>query len=103
MWSTSLGALTRTSWWPPFRMGRWHCRRPRTGHALPQAHEVEHDPSPSGVGRMAAEGHGIAERLERVKHKLATTLLVVAALVVATLTSVTTTSRPALAAPGTGP
>src|SRR5215218_7678913 len=61
------------------------------------------DPSPSGVGRMAAEGRGIAERLERVKHKLATTLLVVAALVVATLTSVTTTSRPALAAPGTGP
>jgi len=52
---------------------------------------------------MAAEGRGIAERLERVKHKLATTLLVVAALVVATLTSVTTTSRPALAAPGTGP
>jgi hypothetical protein len=38
-----------------------------------------------------------------VQHKLATTLLVVAALVVATLTSVTTTARPALAAPGTGP
>jgi hypothetical protein len=35
-----------------------------------------------------------------VKHKLATTLLVVAALVVATLTSVTTTARPAQAAAG---
>jgi hypothetical protein len=38
-----------------------------------------------------------------VKHKLATTLLTVAALVVATLAGVTTTARPASARPGTGP
>ena len=42
------------------------------------------------------------ERLERVKHKLATTLLLVAALAVATLSTVTTTTRPALAANGPG-
>jgi hypothetical protein len=52
---------------------------------------------------MAAEGRRIAGRLERVKHKLATTLLMVTALVVAILTSVTTTARPALAASGIGP
>ena len=39
-----------------------------------------------------------AERLKRVKHKLATTLLVVAALLMATLSAVVTTPRPALAA-----
>ena len=42
------------------------------------------------------------ERLENVKHKLATTLLLVAALAVATLSAVTTTTRPALAASGSG-
>jgi PAP2 superfamily len=53
---------------------------------------------PSGVGRVAVEGPRTAERLERVKHKLVTTLLLVAALAVATMSAVTTTARPALAA-----
>jgi hypothetical protein len=56
--------------------------------------------SPSGVGFVAVEVRRTAERLKRVKHKLATTLLVTAALVVATLSAVTTTARPALAANG---
>ena len=51
---------------------------------------------------MAVEGPRTVERLERVKHKLATTLLLVAALAVATLSAVTTTTRPALAASGPG-
>jgi hypothetical protein len=75
----------------------------RIGHALPLAQEVNYrsppDPAwdswPSRVWRAA-------ERLKRVKHRLAATLLVIAALVVATLAGVTTTARPALAAgPGT--
>jgi hypothetical protein len=51
---------------------------------------------------VAVEGPCAAERLEHVKHKLATTLLLVAALAVATLSGVTTTARPAQAAPGPG-
>jgi hypothetical protein len=49
---------------------------------------------------VAVSGLRSAERLKLVKHRLATTLLVVTALVVATLASVTTTHRPARAAAG---
>jgi hypothetical protein len=49
---------------------------------------------------VAVEVRRTAERLKRVKQKLATTVLLVAALVAATLTAVTTTARPALAANG---
>ena len=65
------------------------------------AHEVEYRPA-ERRRRVAVEGPRTAERLERVKHKLATTLLLVAALVVATLTGVATTARPAVAANGPG-
>jgi Vanadium chloroperoxidase N-terminal domain/PAP2 superfamily len=51
---------------------------------------------------VAVEARRTVERLERVKHKLATTLLLVAALAAATLTGVATTARPALAARGPG-
>ena len=42
---------------------------------------------------MAVKGPAHCGKAERVKHKLATTLLVVAALVVATLSAVTITAR----------
>ena len=51
---------------------------------------------------MAVEGPRLRKGWKRMKHKLATTLLLVAALAVATLSTVTTTARPARAATGPG-
>ena len=51
---------------------------------------------------MTVQVRRTTKGLKRVKHKLATTLLVIAATIAATLSSAATTSRPALAAGGPG-
>jgi hypothetical protein len=74
----------------------------RTGHALPLAQEVkrsEVDLHPNrAVGSWPSRVWCTAERLKRVKHRLATSLLVVAALVVSTFAALSGTT-PAQAAP----
>jgi hypothetical protein len=59
MVNSCVGVLTWTSWWPPVSDIGTTAMPPalETGHALPQAQEVEYrTSSPSKVGFVAVEG-----------------------------------------------